>query len=79
MAGTGFDTEAEALSFSLQLQAQLAAINAGAASALEAALAGRPPPLGSDSTAGLLAAQQVGVLSQGGGAVLYGPVHGLKC
>lgn len=42
-----------------QAQAQLVAINAGAASALEAALAGRPPPLGSDSNAGLLAAQQV--------------------
>jgi hypothetical protein len=48
-----------------RLQAQLAAINAGAASALEAALAGRPPPLGSDSTAGLLAAQQVGVPAEG--------------
>lgn len=42
-----------------QAQAQLAAINAGAASALEAALAGRPPPLGGDGAAGLLAAQQV--------------------
>jgi len=42
-----------------QAQAQLAAINAGAASALEAALAGRPPLLGGDGAAGLLAAQQV--------------------
>lgn len=75
----GPETEIATPSLLWRLQAQLAAINAGAASALEAALAGRPPPLGSDSTAGLLAAQQVAVLLEGVQGVLRGSSARLKC